>query len=235
VIWYESFDPSKATKGRRMIKKKSKKKPAKSAVKRARATAKAAPRATRAKAGLKPGSTAKAPSSPRPKAAAAAKPKTEAKAAPGLAEGARAPDFRLPRDGGSAVSLADFAGEKLVIYFYPRADTPGCTREAMDFSRLGKDFAAAHTKVIGVSADPVKAQDAFRDKYKLDVPLVSDETRGMIKAYGAWGEKSMYGRTFEGIVRTTVLVGADGRVQRVWRHVKVDGHADAVLSAAREG
>jgi peroxiredoxin Q/BCP len=105
----------------------------------------------------------------------------------------------------------------------------------MDFSRLAKDFAAAGTKVIGVSADPVKAQDAFRDKYKLDVPLVSDEARDMIRAYGAWGEKSMYGRTFEGIVRTTVLVGADGRVARVWRHVKVDGHAEAVLAAARGG
>ena len=131
------------------------------------------------------------------------------------------------------MSLADFADEKLVIYFYPRADTPGCTRELMDFSRLAKEFAAAGTRVIGVSADPVKAQDAFRDKYQLGVPLVSDEAKGMIKAYGAWGEKSMYGRTFEGILRTTVLVGADGRVRRVWRHVKVDGHADEVLAAAR--
>jgi thioredoxin-dependent peroxiredoxin len=220
-----------------MTKKKSKKKPAKSAVKRTKAAAKAAPRGKRAKAGLTAKSTARsqAQSRPRPKAAAAANPKTNPKPAAGLAEGVRAPDFRLPRDGGSAVSLADFAGEKLVIYFYPRADTPGCTREAMDFSRLARQFAAAHTKVIGVSADPVKAQDAFRDKYKLDVPLVSDEAKSMIKAYGAWGEKSMYGRTFEGVIRTTVLVGADGKVQRVWRHVKVDGHADAVLAAAREG
>jgi len=220
-----------------MIKKRSKKKPAKSAVKGAKAAAKAAPRGKRAKAGLTAKSTARsqAQSRPRPKAAAAANPKTNPKPAAGLAEGVRAPDFRLPRDGGGAVSLADFAGEKLVIYFYPRADTPGCTREAMDFSRLAKQFTAAHTKVIGVSADPVKAQDAFRDKYKLDVPLVSDEAKSMIKAYGAWGEKSMYGRTFEGIIRTTVLVAADGKVRRVWRHVKVDGHADAVLAAAREG
>ena len=220
-----------------MIKKKSKKKPAKSAVKRAKAAAKAAPRSNRAKAGLKAKSTggSQTQSRPRPKAAAAADPKTNPKPAAGLAEGARAPDFRLPRDGGSAVSLADFAGEKLVIYFYPRADTPGCTREAMDFSRLAREFTAAHTKVIGVSADPVEAQDAFRDKYKLDVPLVSDEAKSMIKAYGAWGAKSMYGRTFEGIIRTTVLVAADGKVRRVWRHVKVDGHADAVLAAAREG
>jgi thioredoxin-dependent peroxiredoxin len=238
VIWYESFDPSKATKGRRMIKKKSKKKLAKSGAKRVKAAAKTGAPAKRSKAAPKRKSAPRAPAAaaPRPKAAAAAKPTGGSKAAAGsLAEGARAPDFRLPRDGGSAVSLADFAGEKLVIYFYPRADTPGCTREAMDFSRLAKQFAAAHTQVIGVSADPVKAQDAFRDKYKLDVPLVSDEAKSMIKAYGAWGEKSMYGRTFEGIIRTTVLVGADGRVQRIWRHVKVDGHADAVLTAAREG
>ena len=218
-----------------MTKKKSKKKLAKSGAKRAKTTPKTASPAKRSKAAGKPksASRASAASPPRPKAAAA-KPTGGAKpATASLAEGARAPDFRLPRDGGGAVSLADFAGEKLVIYFYPRADTPGCTREAMDFTRLAKQFAAAHTKVIGVSADPVKAQDAFRETYQLDVPLVSDEARGMIKAYGAWGEKSMYGRTFEGIVRTTVLLGADGKVRRVWRHVKVDGHADAVLAAAQ--
>ncbi len=218
-----------------MSKKKSAKKPAKSATKRGKATAKAGSGAKRAKPPLTPKSLARpqGSSAPRPKGAAAATARIEHKTPAGLAEGVRAPDFRLPRDGGSAVSLADFAGKKLVIYFYPRADTPGCTREAMDFSRLSKEFAAAHTKVIGVSADPVKAQDAFRDKYKLDVPLVSDEARSMIRAYGAWGEKSMYGRTFEGILRTTVLVGADGKVQRVWRHVKVDGHAEQVLAAAR--
>jgi thioredoxin-dependent peroxiredoxin len=202
-----------------MIKKKSKKKPAKSVDKRKTSAVKTASRAK----------TAKAQPRSRPKAESKAKGSTTG----GLADGARAPDFRLPRDGGGAVALADFAGEKLVIYFYPRADTPGCTRESMDFSRLAKQFAAAGTKVIGVSADPVRAQDAFRDKYRLDVPLVSDEAKSMIKAYGAWGEKSMYGRTFEGILRTTVLVGADGRVKRVWRHVKVDGHADEVLAAAR--
>lgn len=212
-----------------MIKKKSKKKPAKSVAKRAKAAAKTKSRATRratsSKAPAKAKAKAKAKSAA--KAKASAKPKADSKAAArttGLAEGAPAPDFHLPRDGGEAVSLADFAGEKLVIYFYPRAD-----------SRLAKEFAAAGTRVIGVSADPVKAQDAFRDKYQLDVPLVSDEAKGMIKAYGAWGEKSMYGRTFEGILRTTVLVGADGRVRRVWRHVKVDGHADEVLGAARSG
>jgi peroxiredoxin Q/BCP len=219
-----------------MIKKKSKKKPTKSVGKRTMAVAKTTSRTKPTGASAKTTTRGKAGS--RASAAPSAKPKAESKKAgrgPGLAGGVPAPDFNLPRDGGKALSLADFAGEKLVIYFYPRADTPGCTRESMDFSRLAKDFAAAGTKVIGVSADPVKVQDAFRDKYKLEVPLVSDEAKSMIRAYGAWGEKSMYGRTFEGILRTTVLLDADGRVQRVWRHVKVDGHADEVLAAARAG
>ena len=150
-----------------------------------------------------------------------------------LAEGTRAPAFRLPRDGGDSVSLSDFAGQKLVVFFYPRADTPGCTKEAIDFTRLKSDFAAAHTAVLGVSADPVKAQEAFRNKHQLAVPLISDERHEMLEAYGAWGEKSLYGRTFMGIIRTTVLIGADGRLARVWRNVRVDGHAEAVLEAAR--
>jgi peroxiredoxin Q/BCP len=150
-----------------------------------------------------------------------------------LVEGAKAPDFRLPRDGGNSVALSDFSGKKLVLFFYPRADTPGCTREAIDFTRLASDFAASGTAVLGVSADSQKAQESFRDKHKLSVPLISDEKHQMLEAYGAWGEKSMYGRTFLGIIRTTVLVGTDGRVSKVWRHVKVDGHADQVLEAAR--
>jgi peroxiredoxin Q/BCP len=148
-----------------------------------------------------------------------------------LAEGAKAPAFRLPRDGGSNVSLSDFAGRKLVLFFYPRADTPGCTREAIDFTRLAGAFAEQGTAILGVSADPPKAQEAFRDKHQLSTPLVSDEQHGMLAAYGAWGEKSMYGRTFHGILRTTVLIGADGRIVKVWRNVKVDGHADEVLAA----
>jgi peroxiredoxin Q/BCP len=210
-----------------MIKKKPKKKPAKSAAKQTVARARAKSAAATVKARSAPAAKAEAKSQPKPKAKA-----TTRQAAP-LVEGAQAPDFHLQRDGGKTVSLADFAGEKLVIYFYPRADTPGCTREAIDFSRLAGDFAGHGTKVIGVSADAVKAQDAFRDKYKLGVPLVSDETKGMIKAYGAWGEKSMYGRTFEGILRTTVLIGGDGLVLRVWRNVRVDGHAEDVLAAAQ--
>ena len=104
-----------------------------------------------------------------------------------------APDFRLPRDGGSTVSLSDFSGKKLVLFFYPRADTPGCTKEAIDFTRLASAFGELQTAVLGVSADPLKAQEAFRDKHQLSMPLVSDERHGMLEAYGVWGEKSMYG------------------------------------------
>jgi peroxiredoxin Q/BCP len=150
-----------------------------------------------------------------------------------LAEGTKAPAFRLPRDGGSTVSLADYAGRKLVLFFYPRADTPGCTREAIDFTRLSGAFAENDTAVLGVSADPLKAQEAFRNKHQLTVPLGSDETHEMLEAYGAWGEKSMYGRTFQGILRTTVLIGRDGKILKIWRHVRVDGHADEVLAAAQ--
>jgi peroxiredoxin Q/BCP len=150
-----------------------------------------------------------------------------------LAEGAKAPAFRLPRDGGDTVSLADYAGKKLVLFFYPRADTPGCTKEAIDFTRLASAFAQDQTAVLGVSADLLKAQEAFRNKHQLTTPLVSDERHEMLEAYGAWGEKSMYGRTFQGVLRTTVLIGTDGRIIRIWRHVKVDGHADEVLAAVR--
>jgi len=151
-----------------------------------------------------------------------------------LAEGSKAPAFRLPRDGGETVSLADFAGRKLVLFFYPRANTPGCTKEAIDFTRLAGAFAESQTAVLGVSADPLKAQESFRDKHELGIPLVSDEQHEMLKAYGVWGEKSMYGKTFLGVLRTTVLIDADGRIIRIWRHVKVDGHADEVLAAAKE-
>ncbi|MFB9265564.1 peroxiredoxin [Bradyrhizobium erythrophlei] len=151
----------------------------------------------------------------------------------GLSEGAKAPAFTLPRDGGGSVSLSDFAGKKLVLFFYPRANTPGCTREAIDFTRLKGAFATVDTEVLGISADTVKAQESFRNKHALTVPLISDEQHEMLEAYGAWGEKSLYGRTFLGIIRTTVLVDAGGKVAKIWRHVKVDGHADAVLEAAR--
>lgn len=169
---------------------------------------------------------------PKPAAAKTSTSKTPAARTP-LAEGARAPAFQLPRDGGQTVSLADYAGQKLVLFFYPRADTPGCTKEAIDFTRLAGPFAETGTAVLGVSADPVKAQEAFRHKHELAVPLASDETHEMLEDYGVWGEKSMYGKVFLGIVRTTVLIGPDGRVIRIWRNVRVDGHADEVLDAAR--
>lgn len=150
------------------------------------------------------------------------------------AAGAPAPDFTLPHDGGESLSLEDFRGKKLVLYFYPRADTPGCTKEAIAFNGLKSAFAKADTCIVGVSADPVKAQDAFKKKYDLAIPLASDETHAMLAAYGVWGEKSMYGKTFFGITRTTFLIGRDGRIARVWPRVKVDGHAEEVLAAAQE-
>ncbi|MCK1395905.1 peroxiredoxin [Bradyrhizobium sp. 1] len=159
--------------------------------------------------------------------------KSAAAAKAALTEGQKAPAFRLPRDGGGVASLSDYAGRKLVLFFYPRADTPGCTREAIDFTRLAGAFTAAGTAVLGVSADSLKAQEKFRDKQSLGVPLISDEKHEMLEAYGAWGEKSMYGKSFLGILRTTVLVGSDGKVARIWRNVRVDGHADQVLEAAR--
>ena len=149
-----------------------------------------------------------------------------------LEVGAPAPDFSLVRDGGDAISLADFKGRKLVLFFYPKADTSGCTVEAKDFSRLKPTFAAAGIDVVGVSADPVKKQDAFKSKHGLAMPLASDETHAMLEAYGVWGQKSMYGKTYMGINRTTVLIGADGRIARIWPKVKIEGHADEVLAAA---
>lgn len=129
-----------------------------------------------------------------------------------LAEGAKAPAFKLPRDGGGTISLADFKGRKLVLYFYPKADTPGCTREAIDFSKLRAAYQKAGVDVLGVSADSVEAQDKFKKKHSLGIPLLSDESHKMLEAYGVWGKKSMYGRTFLGVTRATFLIGADGRI-----------------------
>jgi peroxiredoxin Q/BCP len=131
------------------------------------------------------------------------------------------------------VSLADFKGRKVVIYFYPRADTPGCTRESIEFSKLRPQFLKIDTEVLGVSADPVAAQDKFKAKHDLSVPLLSDETHKMLETYSAWGKKSLYGKTFLGVIRSTVLIGADGRIAQVWPKVKVDGHAAEVLKAAK--
>jgi thioredoxin-dependent peroxiredoxin len=192
----------------------------------------AAPQRT-ARSGTSLAAKTEAGNSPAKKKPLAGKAGTAAAGQSALIEGARAPAFHLPRDGGDTVSLSDYSGKKLVLFFYPRADTPGCTKEAIDFTRLASAFAESQTAILGVSADPPRMQEAFRDKHQLSVPLVSDEKHEMLQAYGAWGEKSMYGRTFQGIHRTTVLIGADGRIMRLWRNVKVDGHADEVLAAAR--
>lgn len=150
-----------------------------------------------------------------------------------LAPGKKAPAFSLPRDGGGKVSLSDFTGQKLVLYFYPKADTPGCTREAQAFSKLRAAFQRAGTAILGVSADPVKAQDKFRDKYDLTIPLASDETHKMLTAYRAWGEKSMYGRKYLGVMRITYLIDEAGKIAKVWPKVSVDGHAEEVLETAK--
>lgn len=150
-----------------------------------------------------------------------------------IAAGSKAPNFTLPCDGGGTVSLADFKGRKLVLYFYPKADTSGCTREAIDFSGLKSAFARAGTDVLGVSADPVVRQDKFKAKHKLRIALGSDETHQMLEAYGVWAEKSMYGRKYMGILRSTYLIGPDGKVARMWEKVKVPGHASEVLEAAK--
>ena len=150
-----------------------------------------------------------------------------------LQPGAKAPAFTLPRDGGGTVSLADFAGRALVLYFYPKADTSGCTKEAIDFSRLKSAFAKADADILGVSADPVPAQDKFKAKHKLAIALGSDETHRMLEAYRVWQQKSMYGRKFMGIVRATFLIGPDQRIARVWPKVSVTGHAEEVLTALK--
>ena len=204
----------------------------------AKATNKTAKSAAKAAVG-KPEKTAKTASTKAshkpPSKSLKSNPSAPPKPVPGaeLVEGAIAPAFSLPRDGGGNVSLADYAGKKLVLFFYPRADTPGCTREAIDFTRLESAFADEGAAVLGISADTVKAQESFRAKHQLSVPLISDEQHEVLEAYGAWGEKSMYGRNFMGIIRTTVLIGADGRIAKIWRNVRVDGHADEVLAAVR--
>lgn len=150
-----------------------------------------------------------------------------------LSVGAAAPDFTLPRDGGAQISLKALRGKPVVLYFYPRADTPGCTKEAIAFNRMRPAFEKAGAAILGVSADPVKAQDKFRDKYALAFPLISDETHQMLEAYGVWGKKSMYGKTFFGVRRVTYLIDGKGIVVKVWPNVKVEGHAEEVLAAVQ--
>jgi peroxiredoxin Q/BCP len=150
-----------------------------------------------------------------------------------LPAGAMAPDFSLPGDGGTTKALKDFAGKALVLYFYPKDDTSGCTKEAMEFNALRADFAKAGAEILGVSADSVASHDKFKKKYDLGFSLASDESKAMLEAYGVWAEKSMYGKKYMGIERTTYLIDRAGKVQRVWNKVKVPGHAAEVLEAAK--
>lgn len=150
-----------------------------------------------------------------------------------LNEGDRAPDFALPTDGGGTASLAAAKGRKVVVYFYPKDDTSGCTKEAISFTGLKDAFAEADTEIIAVSADSVAKHDKFKAKHGLGITLASDEDRQAIGPYGVWVEKSMYGRKYMGIDRATFLIDRDGRIARIWRKVKVPGHAEEVLKAAR--
>jgi peroxiredoxin Q/BCP len=150
-----------------------------------------------------------------------------------ITQGSKAPPFTLPATDGRTVSLEGLKGRKVVLYFYPKDDTSGCTLEAQNFQALKRDFAAADTEIVGVSPDGLKSHDKFRAKYGLDFTLASDEEKTMLEAYGVWAEKSMYGRKYMGVERTTVLIDRDGTIARVWNKVKVPGHAEEVLEAAR--
>ena len=150
-----------------------------------------------------------------------------------ITQGSKAPAFDMPTDGGGRISSAGLTGKTVVLYFYPKADTPGCTTEGQDFTALSEEFAAANVVVIGVSRDAVKALDRFKAKRDLGVILASDEDGQITEAFGVWGEKQLYGRTYMGVERATFLIGADGTVRRTWRKVKVKDHAAAVLAAAQ--
>ena len=143
--------------------------------------------------------------------------------------GDNAPQFSLSTNGGGQFSLADATGKYLVLYFYPKDDTPGCTKEAIGFSEERAAFEAQNAMVVGVSRDTVKKHDKFISKYDLRIPLISDEDGSLCEAFGTWVEKSMYGKTYMGIERTTFLISPDGTVRHIWRKVKVAGHVEEVL------
>lgn len=147
--------------------------------------------------------------------------------------GQQFPDFTLPRDGGETVSLSDYAGRALVLFLYPKDDTPGCTKESIGFSEHLAEFQAAGADIAGLSKDSVKKHDKFVCKYDLTVPLLSDEDGGLLEDLGVWVEKSMYGKTYMGIVRTTYLIDGNGVIREIWDKVKVDGHVTEVLAAVK--
>ena len=148
-----------------------------------------------------------------------------------LAKGDPAPSFSLPDQDGKPVALADYSGRRVVVYFYPADDTPGCTKEACQFSDLVDDYAALGVEVLGISPDGGSEHQKFRAKYGLRISLLSDPDHEVMARYGAWGSKTLYGRKTEGVIRSTFLVGADGRIERAWYHVRADGHANKVLDA----
>jgi thioredoxin-dependent peroxiredoxin len=150
-----------------------------------------------------------------------------------LTVGDYAPKFNLPRENGETISLESLKSKKIVLFFYPKADTPGCTIESIDFSRLKAEFEAVNTFLIGASADEVKKQLKFAQKHELTCALVSDVDKTMLEAYGVWTEKSMYGKKYMGIERSTFLIDAEGKIARVWPKVKIEGHAKEVLEAAK--
>lgn len=150
-----------------------------------------------------------------------------------LNKGDEAPAFKLAEAGGREISLKSFAGKKLALYFYPKDDTSGCTAEAIAFNGLKAEFAKAGAAILGVSPDSVASHAKFKTKHGLDLSLASDESKAMLVAYGVWAEKSMYGRKYMGVERSTFLIGPDGKIAEIWRKVKVPGHAEAVLAAAK--
>lgn len=146
-------------------------------------------------------------------------------------EGEDAPDFELPAHDGTSLSLGDFRGRKVVLYFYPKDDTPGCTKEACQFQERAPRFEELDSVVLGVSPDSVESHRSFREKYDLQFPLLADEDHEVAEAYGVWKEKKMFGNTFWGVERTTFLIDEEGRIERVWKRVKADGHAAEVAKA----
>ena len=150
-----------------------------------------------------------------------------------LQPGDDAPDFSLPTNGGNNASLSDFKGKNLVVYFYPKDSTPGCTREAVEFTEKLSEFETANTVIVGVSKDSVRRHDNFIEKNNLGVTLISDEDGAMCEAYGIWVEKKNYGRTYMGIERSTFLVDGSGKIREIWRKVRVAGHVEKVLDAAK--
>lgn len=150
-----------------------------------------------------------------------------------LSVGDKAPDFELPGDDGGSLRLADLEGQAVALYFYPQDDTETCTAEAIAFNARHREFEAAGARIIGVSPDSVVSHQRFKKKYRLAFPLAADESRHAIEAYGVWREKTLFGRTYMGVERSTFLIGGDGRIARIWRKVRMKGHVEAVLDAVK--